>query len=214
MPPRSAPAQKASSPAPVRTTTRTSGSSSGGHQARRADPAMASQDMALRRSGRLMVIRVVPELCSVRTTADRRMVTGRARWHGSSVATGGRLVAGTVAIVSFRLGGSDGVSVEAAKWAGAFGSLGLAVVTVAGSGPADHLLPGLAIGAPSPPTARSCRRPWPVPMWWWSRTCVRCPSTRAAARRGRGAAGPSGGASSPRPALAAAAVHRPPSAPR
>jgi mannosylglucosylglycerate synthase len=62
-------------------------------------------------------------------------------------------VAGTVAIVSFRLGGSDGVSVEAAKWAHAFEQLGLAVVTVAGSGHAHHLLPGLSMGAPSPPTA-------------------------------------------------------------
>ena len=62
-------------------------------------------------------------------------------------------MAGTVAIVSFRLGGSDGVSVEAAKWAHAFERLGLAVVTVAGSGHADHLLPGLAMGATSPPTA-------------------------------------------------------------
>jgi mannosylglucosylglycerate synthase len=51
------------------------------------------------------------------------------------------------AIVSFRLGGPDGVSVEAAKWAWALGRLGFAVRTVAGSGPVDHLIPGLAIGA-------------------------------------------------------------------
>jgi len=58
----------------------------------------------------------------------------------------------TVAIVSFRLGCADGVSVEAAKWAGALGSLGFRVVTVAGQGPVDRLLPGLAIDAPCPPT--------------------------------------------------------------
>jgi len=60
-------------------------------------------------------------------------------------------VAPTVAIVSFRLGHADGVSVEAAKWAGAFRSLGLDVVTVAGAGKADLILPGLAIGADEPP---------------------------------------------------------------
>jgi len=51
-----------------------------------------------------------------------------------------------VAIVSFRLGGPDGVSVEAAKWAWAFGQLGWSVRTVAGEGPVDHLIPGLAAG--------------------------------------------------------------------
>ncbi len=55
-------------------------------------------------------------------------------------------------MVSFRLGGGDGVSVEAAKWAAALGVLGWQVRTVAGSGPVDALLPGLAIGAPEPPT--------------------------------------------------------------
>jgi len=58
----------------------------------------------------------------------------------------------TVAIVSFRLGCPDGVSVEAAKWAAALASLGFRVVTVAGEGPVDRLLPGLAIAARHPPT--------------------------------------------------------------
>jgi len=58
----------------------------------------------------------------------------------------------TVAVVSFRLGCIDGVSVEAAKWGEAFEALGFRVVTVAGAGPVDRLLPGLAMGAPSPPT--------------------------------------------------------------
>jgi len=57
-----------------------------------------------------------------------------------------------VAIVSFRLGHPDGVSVEAAKWAAAFKALGFAVLTVAGAGKADRLLPGLAIDATPPPT--------------------------------------------------------------
>ena len=61
------------------------------------------------------------------------------------------MAAGTVALVSFRLGGPDGVSVEAAKWAGRLAALGFDVVTVAGEGPVDRLLPGLAIGAPAPP---------------------------------------------------------------
>jgi glycosyltransferase involved in cell wall biosynthesis len=57
------------------------------------------------------------------------------------------------AIVSFRLGGSDGVAVEARKWAGALGVLGFDVRTVAGEGPVDRLVPGLAIDATEPPEA-------------------------------------------------------------
>jgi glycosyltransferase involved in cell wall biosynthesis len=57
------------------------------------------------------------------------------------------------AIVSFRLGGSDGVAVESAKWSGALSALGFDVRTVAGEGPVDHLLPGLAIAATEPPMA-------------------------------------------------------------
>jgi glycosyltransferase involved in cell wall biosynthesis len=55
------------------------------------------------------------------------------------------------AIVSFRLGGPDGVSVVAASWQRAFTELGFDVVTVAGDGPVDRLLPGLAIDAPMSP---------------------------------------------------------------
>ncbi len=57
-----------------------------------------------------------------------------------------------VAIVSFRLGGRDGVSVEAASWAWALRELGFVVRTVAGEGEADVLLPGLAMSAAAPPT--------------------------------------------------------------
>ena len=63
------------------------------------------------------------------------------------------MAAATVALVSFRLGGPDGVSVEAAKWAGRLAALGFEVVTVAGAGPVDRLLPGLAIDATAPPPA-------------------------------------------------------------
>lgn len=55
------------------------------------------------------------------------------------------------AIVSFRLGFADGVSVVAATWQQAFAELGFAVRTVAGDGPVDVVVPGLAIDAPRPP---------------------------------------------------------------
>jgi glycosyltransferase involved in cell wall biosynthesis len=58
----------------------------------------------------------------------------------------------TAALLSFRLGGSDGVSIESAKWAGALAQLGWTVTTVAGEGPVDVTLPGLAMGSPAPPT--------------------------------------------------------------
>lgn len=60
-------------------------------------------------------------------------------------------------MVSFRLGGDDGVAVEARKWADALEKLGFEVRRLAGelSGPArdgDVVLPGLALGAaPEPP---------------------------------------------------------------
>lgn len=54
----------------------------------------------------------------------------------------------TVAVVSYRLGRTDGVSVEAAKWIGALERLGVDVYTVAGDGVADVIHPGLAFDAP------------------------------------------------------------------
>jgi glycosyltransferase involved in cell wall biosynthesis len=51
-----------------------------------------------------------------------------------------------VVVVSYRLGGADGVSVEAAKWVAALGKLGCSVTTVAGEGEADHVDPGLGAG--------------------------------------------------------------------
>ena len=59
----------------------------------------------------------------------------------------------TCAIVSFRLGLSDGVSVVAARWRAILGRLGHRVITVAGKGPVDRRVAGLAIGAAEPPSA-------------------------------------------------------------
>jgi glycosyltransferase involved in cell wall biosynthesis len=48
--------------------------------------------------------------------------------------------------LSYRLGGPDGVSIEAEKWQWALRALGFQVRTVAGSGPVDVVLPGLDAG--------------------------------------------------------------------
>ena len=52
-----------------------------------------------------------------------------------------------IGVVSFRLGGPDGVSVVAGHWAEAFRRLGRPVRTVAGAGRADRLVPGLDMDA-------------------------------------------------------------------
>ena len=62
--------------------------------------------------------------------------------------------------LSFRLGGPDGVSVEAGKWQWALAQLGFDVVTVAAGGPVDITIPGLApgewlTGEANPPLDRS-----------------------------------------------------------
>lgn len=56
------------------------------------------------------------------------------------------------AFLSFRLGGSDGVSIVAREWRRQFESLGWETVTIAGEGPVDRIVDGLAIGAGAPPT--------------------------------------------------------------
>ncbi|MEM7337869.1 MAG: glycosyltransferase [Actinomycetota bacterium] len=61
-------------------------------------------------------------------------------------------MSGVCTFVSFRLGGTDGVSVVAAAWAACLAEAGWTIRTVAGAGPVDHLVPGLAIGATEPPT--------------------------------------------------------------
>lgn len=55
-------------------------------------------------------------------------------------------VTATCAVLSFRLGGTDGVSVVASTWIEALRSMGFAVMTVAGEGPVDRIVPDLAIG--------------------------------------------------------------------
>jgi glycosyltransferase involved in cell wall biosynthesis len=52
-----------------------------------------------------------------------------------------------IVVVSFRLGGTDGVAIESAKWTAALRTLGHRVRTVAGEGEADVLIPSLAIDA-------------------------------------------------------------------
>jgi glycosyltransferase involved in cell wall biosynthesis len=64
----------------------------------------------------------------------------------------------SLAVVSYRLGGRDGVSVEAAKWAWAARKVGLEVLTIAGEGTADRLVPGLAWGHPGGPSAGELRQ--------------------------------------------------------
>jgi mannosylglucosylglycerate synthase len=61
-----------------------------------------------------------------------------------------------VAVVSFRLGGPDGVSVVADQWIEAFRRLDLSVRTVAGAGRADWLLPDLAMDATAGPDLLTC----------------------------------------------------------
>jgi hypothetical protein len=61
------------------------------------------------------------------------------------------LVGRRAAILSYRLGTADGVSVTAAQWATALRRLGMSVTTVAGAGRADMLVEGLAIDAARPP---------------------------------------------------------------
>lgn len=56
-----------------------------------------------------------------------------------------------VALLSYRLGMADGVSVTAAQWTTALRRLGVRVTTVAGDGCADVIVPELAVDAAVPP---------------------------------------------------------------
>lgn len=58
------------------------------------------------------------------------------------------------AIVSFRLGHTDGVSIVAATWGRALRALGFDVTTVAGAGRVDTVVPELGIGASGEPDPR------------------------------------------------------------
>ena len=64
-----------------------------------------------------------------------------------------------IVVASFRLGETDGVSIEAAKWIAALQRNGHDVTSVAGEGHADVLIPGLAMHAQRPPTLEEVRRP-------------------------------------------------------
>ena len=55
------------------------------------------------------------------------------------------------AFVSFRLGMADGVSVVTHHWQQAFEQLGFETLSIAGEGPVNRTVPGLAIGAEHPP---------------------------------------------------------------
>lgn len=55
------------------------------------------------------------------------------------------------AIVSFRLGLSDGVSIVARLWQEMLSDIGFDMVTVAAEGPVDRLVPGLGINQPGGP---------------------------------------------------------------
>ena len=57
-----------------------------------------------------------------------------------------------MAIVSYRLGMADGVSVAAGQWVRALRRLGIRVRTVAGDGRPDVLVDSLALDSPRPPT--------------------------------------------------------------
>ena len=113
------------------------------------------------------------------------------------------------AIVSFRLGLSDGVSIVAASWARALSSFGFDVVTVAGEGPsivssragarrrARNRRPEEAVRRAGRCRSRGRREPLHDPA-----------EPTGGARRGQNAARPTGRAPSPRPGVAASAVRR------
>ena len=63
-----------------------------------------------------------------------------------------------LAIVSYRLGLNDGVSIEAAKWINAFHQLGHQTFTVAGEGVADYIMPSLAIDSDADPNLDELER--------------------------------------------------------
>jgi glycosyltransferase involved in cell wall biosynthesis len=75
-------------------------------------------------------------------------------------------VVGVVAVVSFRLGLHDGVSVVADAWRQSLEHLGWETYGVAGEGPVEHLIPELAIDAdePAPPESAGSLRDVDSPL--------------------------------------------------
>ena len=69
-----------------------------------------------------------------------------------------KLVGRRAAIVSYRLGGADGVSVTAGQWVCALRKLGMQVRTVAGGGRPDVLVRGLALESRRPPSRHELAR--------------------------------------------------------
>ncbi len=65
---------------------------------------------------------------------------------------------GTIALLSFRLGGTDGVSVVADRWSTILRSHGWDVVSVAGDGPVDRIVSGLGLDHATPPAAEDLER--------------------------------------------------------
>src|SRR5690349_13276979 len=67
------------------------------------------------------------------------------------MSTDGCVVPLNAAIVSFRLGRPDGVSVVAESWRRALEAIGYEVTTVAGAGPVDRVVQGLELEATQAP---------------------------------------------------------------
>ncbi len=116
-------------------------------------------------------------------------------------------------MVSFRLGGEDGVAIEAAKWAGALGLLGWTVRTVAGAGPVDTVLPGLAMDAPEPPGRGEVDGALAgADLVIVENLCSLPLNPASGGRGGGGLRRAPDGAASPRPAVAASPPGPPPAA--
>ncbi len=115
-------------------------------------------------------------------------------------------------MVSFRLGGGDGVSVEAAKWAAALGVLGWQVRTVAGSGARRRA--ATRVGdrrARATDPGRGARRPGRSRPGGHREPVLPAPQPAGGGGRGGRLRGPPRAAAPPRPPVAAAAS-RPPAA--
>lgn len=109
----------------------------------------------------------------------------------------------TCAIVSFRLGGTDGVSVVADSWAASLRELGFAVRTVAAEGPVDRVVPGLGIGDDAPDAAEVVAALDGADLVVVENLLTIPLNLPASPGAGRGAGGAPGAAAPPRPAVAA-----------
>src|SRR5215207_10352051 len=88
---------------------------------------------------------------SARTPERHRGVDRTSRTCPGSIGETVWMEGARVAVVSFRLGVADGVSMAAAQWITALRELGCRVRTVAGTGAADVLVPGLGAEDRHPP---------------------------------------------------------------